>query len=668
MKYLYILIFLIYYTVSFAQVESPPSLLLGLSGLTGEKGNIDVALLAEIISEKQGELKKEFIKREFYDGLQAQNYVVWEYAYNSLEVLLNSKNRQAISKEMLEYAANLALVYSFTETYLQVSDKLCNSDLEAVIAAWDTSPAKYKDYFQCGSGGPDIKSKLWLSTLKGSGTTNLSAILIDLVFDVMHTNKTLKDLGFFQSQMPLGQDFYNTHNQYLITTGPLRVALDKLRGRMETEAMVLINYYYVIKMAVNRDISISDFFKSEKFEQVPKEELTTLFADLGKISETIAKSGKPTDTELSTKISKALGAFLDFSSRTEGNTYKAGDVRYGAYTVDDLYYLEEVIFPLIVKLVTEYGLDPRYLTLTQKYRSNILYKLLHDMDGLLSKTAERDPQGSGLAKSGLIKELSATDYSAFVDMLKQIFELDKAGTYEDYIKTLRNVGEIFEDNNVGRMIFNLTDFLEKYTILDREHNAISVDVEEIIVQLLNKYEARINRNCVNFYFSIGLSQTANIHYKKGFELQSDSAVNIRNIAFASEKIGVKVKLMDWRRQRSFDYGEKYNKMGSTIKKYNTRQPLVNDVYWLFYGSGILYNIANTTTGGNFHYPIIGTGIGIAFYNSLDFNIFFSSPLVSSETLGQSLARRQFLGFSFDIKVGEYITALKKKRAEKKDAQ
>ena len=644
---------------AFSQVESPPSLLLGLSGLTGEKGNIDVELLTEIISEKQSELKKEFIKRQFYDKLQNRNYVVWEFAYNTLEVLLNSSNKQAIEKEVLEYSANLSLVYAFAETYLQVSDNRCNEKVRNLLKAFYKNDT-LANYFSCGNK-INLKNKLWLSLLKSSKSPALNSIFLDLVYDVLRQNGTLKKLGFFQSQLPLGEEFYEAHNQYRIAmkdktlSGPL----DSLRIRMEKEAGILIDYYYVIKLAVSKNVRLDTLSKSTPAVLISPSDHDTLFKDLSRISDFIKSSNQPKDTTLSRQISKALGAFIDFNERSSSKNYRP----------NDLYYLQEVTGPLVVKLVTEYGFDSKYLGVVDMYRQDILHKLLEDI-----KTKVREAFQSGsIADKGataydtfnITKELHAVDYQQFVEMLSSIYKLDQAGTYEGYLKTLRTVSELFDDRNISRMVFNLADFLEKYTILEKEKNAIRVDVEEIILQLLKKYEARSQNNTVNFYFSIGIHQTMNIHYSDTYELQSDSAV-LNNLSFASEKIGVKIKLRDWRRIRSYEYGETFDKtLKGTVKNYNTRKPLVNDMYLLVYGSGILYNIVNTTTGKDFTYPMLGTGIGIAFYNSLDFNLFYSSPLVSGEEFWESLRHRQMFGFSFDIKLGEYISAARKKRTERK---
>jgi len=298
-----------------------------------------------------------------------------------------------------------------------------------------------------------------------------------------------------------------------------------------------------------------------------------------------------------------------------------------------------------------------------QYRDVILASLLKQITEKFSEASYQKKLSSD-GDPNIVPQLKAIDYKNFVDILTHIYKLDRAETYKAYLQTLSDVSGLFSDPNLSRLIFSLTDFLQKFTTLDKEENAIRVDVEEIILQLYKKYEARQN-NRVTFYFSIGLNQVFNAHYKDDYELVEDST-QVSSIAFASEKIGVKVKVIDFKKRRSYDYGELYaNK--KVVTGFKSKEPIVSDVYAVLYGSGLLYNIANTTTSENFDRPIIGAGVGTAFFNSLDFNVFVNFPLMAGESLGESIERRQWFGFSFDIKIGEYITRAREKRLAKKES-
>jgi hypothetical protein len=84
---------------------------------------------------------------------------------------------------------------------------------------------------------------------------------------------------------------------------------------------------------------------------------------------------------------------------------------------------------------------------------------------------------------------------------------------------------------------------------------------------------------------------------------------------------------------------------------------------LFYGSGLLYNIINTGNSSVFRSPLIGTGLGITFYNSLDLNFTASVPIFSDRTLSKSFEYPLY-SINFDIRIGEYFERLSKKRSDK----
>ena len=147
-----------------AQVETPPTLALGVSGVLGEKGSIDIDVLAGIIFEKQAELKKQFVMKSFFKNLDQESYVLWQFAYNSLDILLESESKEAIKKNLLENAANLALVYSFSELYVQLSDTYCNDALHPLLKKADSS---YRDkQFLCDATLATVKKLHKLNDLK----------------------------------------------------------------------------------------------------------------------------------------------------------------------------------------------------------------------------------------------------------------------------------------------------------------------------------------------------------------------------------------------------------------------------------------------------------------------------------------------------------------------
>ena len=71
---------------------------------------------------------------------------------------------------------------------------------------------------------------------------------------------------------------------------------------------------------------------------------------------------------------------------------------------------------------------------------------------------------------------------------------------------------------------------------------------------------------------------------------------------------------------------------------------------MIYGSGLLYSLANTSTNENFDFTHVGIGTGLRFYNSLDVNFTLGFPFVQDRDFGSDV----FVGFGFDIPLGEYL--------------
>lgn len=106
----------------------------GLSGVVGKKGDVNIEVLTEIITDKQEELKKEFARRTLLSSVQNGSFAFYAFADNSFNTLFNTTNRTAASRKLIEASANLALAYGFTEFYLLASKRLLrNEDLADVF-------------------------------------------------------------------------------------------------------------------------------------------------------------------------------------------------------------------------------------------------------------------------------------------------------------------------------------------------------------------------------------------------------------------------------------------------------------------------------------------------------------------------------------------------------
>ncbi len=159
-------------------------------------------------------------------------------------------------------------------------------------------------------------------------------------------------------------------------------------------------------------------------------------------------------------------------------------------------------------------------------------------------------------------------------------------------------------------------------------------------------------NYVTPFFSIGTNY-ASFEDNNGLSSEGE---DINGLYFASEKLGLKWKIWNWKYTHSFEAGEAFNYYGYKKRKWNRPQqePLLSDLYVMAYGSGLLYNLVDLKSEDGFNYAIFGAGLGITFFNGLSLNVGYASPLVDKKL------DNGFVNVGLDIPIIEYISALTKK--------
>jgi hypothetical protein len=201
-------------------------------------------------------------------------------------------------------------------------------------------------------------------------------------------------------------------------------------------------------------------------------------------------------------------------------------------------------------------------------------------------------------------------------------------------------------------VFNfLIGTIEKYASIDEEKNKIDLNVEMIITALYDKWAKRTS-SCLSFYFTVGINNS-----KGGlFDDPSLAGTRAKNFSFVSEKIGVKLKYLNFEKKRN-----------NSIHSDKSKNPLINNLNFTLYGSGLLYNIVNTTnsTQERFKYPMIGFATGAELFNALEFNVFYALPQIGNDKFFKEAKNNYLIGIAFDFPIAEYLTAVQKKRKEAK---
>ena len=228
------------------------------------------------------------------------------------------------------------------------------------------------------------------------------------------------------------------------------------------------------------------------------------------------------------------------------------------------------------------------------------------------------------------------------------------------------------------VISSVLEFLIEYTLIEftdseglsilenkAEEDAINskgylyMDVPSLITAIdanLGSIKRKGVLNYITPFFSIGTNYAS---FNSGNNLTSDSNGNVQDLNdlyFASEKIGLKWKLWNWKYTHSFEPGEAYNYYGYKKRSWRRPQqePLLSDFYVMAYGSGLLYNLVDLKSEDGFNYAIFGAGVGFTFFNGLALNVGYASPMVDKKL------DNGFLNIGLDIPIIEYISALNKK--------
>lgn len=257
--------------------------------------------------------------------------------------------------------------------------------------------------------------------------------------------------------------------------------------------------------------------------------------------------------------------------------------------------------------------------------------------------------------------------NSFVNLLVSINEFDKPETFQKFLNQLSDAGDVFSNEKMRSSINRVITFVRSYIqVAENQANqpTVTIDVEGFITSL-----QRLNYNKFSpwqMHFTVGTNAAA---FNRPLALSDGTTLN--NYSFVGEKIGVKYKVWNGAYLSSFSRGETFTYwrkgipfFGKTtyVRTAPPSEPVVSNVHLLAYGSGILYNLVNTGTTDNFNSPLVAVGLGATFYNGLDINLSFGTPILSNKPfLDKSVPF--FFNLGMDIQFIEYINRLNKKRQE-----
>ncbi|WP_289060333.1 hypothetical protein [uncultured Zobellia sp.] len=212
---------------------------------------------------------------------------------------------------------------------------------------------------------------------------------------------------------------------------------------------------------------------------------------------------------------------------------------------------------------------------------------------------------------------------------------------------------------IGKVIENYVIYEMPAKDDKRVFEHFKIDVEAIILSFEDKFTKKTYMKNA----PIGLKPFFAIGMNYGVITNSNSTIlddtgngNITDLSYVSEKFGLKVMFADFGYTRSHKPLEWYKYRGYYNKWLQPKtEPLIDEIYVLFYASGILYNVVDLKSKDNFDFAIIGFGTGISFFNNLELNISYAIPYINKSL---SYENGMFV-LGFDIPIFQYLGALRK---------
>ncbi len=613
-------------------IAQSPTLSLVGSSPSLAKGTINTEVLTEIIQKKQEEVKQRVFRNTIVKQFNYGDYTKNLKNFTTYHYLYNVMDILTSGKN------KTAMTKSVTESSTEFS---CVFGLALFIQKNIPPTTNTKSIGAMSMHNNIIEGaqvEYFDNRIILSDKVKDFNLLIDLCYDVILTNKALQTSFQFKDNLS-DKDFktwFKNDNRYFIDSsaaiGDERTHLIESRTEVETELTELSTFVD----ATSKNIT----------------QITKSLNDLKSLG----------NTNLNSDIAKTLNSLASYS----GAELKAK----------------------ILQLNTDFS------TLLDSSHQATITSAANLIGANYDNFKELVYFYSGLQKSNF-KDFTLTkdQYYAmkylitkFLNVAKNQYPNDVIATVIDFL--LENTIVEYADNESGI----LKD--EKSTTSD-DKGYLTINVESLISAIDDKFSPTTKKGLgvyIQPFFSIGTNYAS---FTNSNFLTTDATgvpQTLYNLYFASEKIGIKWKLWNWKYTHSYSEGQSFKyfnqsnvinpwawhnntnrfpkKIGGKWNPLNWRkcwnpdrywkrpqpQPLLSDVHLLVYGSGLLYNIANLKSNDKFNYAIAGTGLGFTFFNGLSVNLGFACPYTDNSFQSENV----FFNLGFDIPIVTYIGALTKK--------
>ncbi|GAA0894092.1 hypothetical protein GCM10009122_37720 [Fulvivirga kasyanovii] len=624
----------------YSQTIGPPSLSVGADEVLFTKGILDSELIGEIIAEKQSEIKKEIAKRILLnDHLAEGPFLTYSYAENMLNALLDHDDKAVIKKTLLESSTELAVILGITEAYIRInpntfkeleekfallSGALSKTEYDSLmrkIATYETHPVLLSELLEASpteenkkeivynkiSQTEPVRGDFLAKISKIYGMKKLGAhkgyylnhILLDMFLDICRSNESLQKLGFFQTEFD--EVAFNAKSKY-----NLFINLSE-NNDDHTQVVTMLKD---IKQKATKVINLNLQYASAILNQ-PKDFKDAQTPDIAifKMAKKKLLDLKYTKNELTDEDHKAIlkaGQIIYNSLELLRSTN--GEKRY-----DDIALAIQSVIPALMAANPKVEGLGSLINLLDSANVNMINYQYKEFNRKLQQINGNE-----------VKDVKQN----LAELFQVITNLDEAKSYDQIAKLIVDVGDVFFGLNYNRLLSDIAN-LQKYILIDKDSNHVDIKVEDFILYLNDRY-VKESSNKISLYFTVGYN------YLYGKDDYS--------ISYASEKLGIKFKIFDLNRYYTY----------KTTYFYQKRKPILNDIYLVAYGSGLLYQIDALKSDDNLNAASYGGAVGFHFFNGLDLNIGAVSAEINDN-------REVYFNAGFDIPIAEYLSRLTKKK-------
>ncbi|MBV6652504.1 MAG: hypothetical protein KI786_02035 [Mameliella sp.] len=643
MRHLYLLL-IVLPTFLLAQStfqHQAPSLQIGLGGLSFGKGTLDAEVIASVIADKQEEVRVKLIKNMFLGRIEEAGGLNYIYLDNIINTVLEERNAETRTRNIYENTVNLVFVYALSDYYFA----LCRPDLLALAETYGGQKSQQliqaqtfarfqlaKDAIVRPNQGL-VSSSAAITFGQDSLTTAFKALLLDITSEAVKNDPTLQELGLLRTMYRnSGTDELNTYLT-LKDTNKIKLA-DKVYEDLQSELASLIDYIgFINYLFRTTNFKVKDKTMGLDFEAVTKlQNKATIRTKLDSVRQYVRQAiGEEGREELSAEELQILLSFLGQLQQLDLNNVSPGALS------DLIFELYNDVLPVLERMAknSQYFIDTYF-----------------ELNSLLQSLVD------AVFEDGFPFEYENLRDHLLFRLLAKLYEFDQAATYDDYLNALAGLGDIFPNQDTKAALNKIISLLRSYTeIIEgfEENEALDFDVESFLVSLQNINYDRWRP--LSFMFNVGVN---NAHFPEGLMLEDGE--ELTNYTFAGEKIGIKVNLLDWAYINSFGRQETFSYWGkSYVRLEPAKEPIVSNLHLLVYGTGLLYNLANTGTTSDFNRPMIAGGLGLTFFNQLDLNATVGIPIEATADQSSPL----FLNVGFDIRFDEYLQALNERRRQRR---